>query len=264
MLGWNAAVGQQPAPLQGISLIASGEDEPGSATFEVLIAREGESAAATEALVGDIISVAARLRPEAVHVGLPADLFVVHRHGANLAMLGSDGKFLPWDGSIPTLVPARRATVLAPSNDLPIFSGRLGAAGTHMVYLGYRPRDGQLHYTPHPRRLEVTDTSPLEAARALYAARIAPDILPLCLRCHYAGGPAPTALHTFVPLDQADHMALNLVQFARLLQAPRGKDYILGKVQNTPTHGGNVVVPANSDDFLALERFLVLLIAATD
>ncbi len=247
-------------PLAGARHTGPGTVDASSALFDITLARLGESAPATEALVGELVWVQGAIRPEAAHVGAAADLYAVHLHaGTGFTMLDAAGRFTPWSGKVADLVPARHVTQLGTLENLTIFAGNLGLSGAHRLYLGYRPADGQLRYTPAPRLINVTNETPLDAARALYAARIAPDILPLCLRCHYAGGTAPTAVHVFTDLANPAHMELNIEQFRLLLQPPRGRDHVLSKVQGGRTHGGDVVVPANGDDFLALERFLVLL-----
>lgn len=253
----------QPAALTGARHAGPGRIDASSAVFKVVLSRAGAAASVPDADTREMVLLQGTIQPETAHVGKAADLFVVHKlEGSGFSMLDATGRFRPWNGHVADLVPATR-TQLAPQVQIAIFAGRVNVAGTHLLYLGYRSADGQLHYTSAPHVIAIRE-SPLDAARRLYTETIAPVILPLCLRCHYAGGPAPDAVHVFAGIESPDHMEFNIAQFRLLLRPPRDKAHVLSKVQGGRTHGGDVVVPANGAEFLALEHFLTLLEAVPD
>ena len=77
-----------------------------------------------------------------------------------------------------------------------------------------------------------------------------------CIYCHVQGGRSGHTRLVFEPETNPDHAALNLQTFENFLaEVEGGASLILNKIQGV-SHGGGEQVPANSDDFAQMERFL--------
>ena len=98
-----------------------------------------------------------------------------------------------------------------------------------------------------------------ESAEEVFRDHISgPVVQSKCVNCHVAGGVSGNTRLVFVrSSDVAGHAALNLQTFADLLEDESG-NYILNKIQGV-AHGGGEQVPADSDDFTNMARFLGLL-----
>ena len=80
-----------------------------------------------------------------------------------------------------------------------------------------------------------------------------------CVNCHVEGGRSGHTRLVFVRSSNADHEALNLGVFEGFLAEVKGAaELILNKIQGV-SHGGGEQVPAGSDDFVNMARFLELL-----
>ena len=106
-----------------------------------------------------------------------------------------------------------------------------------------------------------------ESAAQVFRAHLSgPVVQSKCIHCHVEGGVSGNTRLVFVPASEADHEATNLRAFEDFLDAVEdGATYVLNKVQGV-AHGGGVQVPAGSDDFAHMQRFLRLLgeeVAAT-
>ena len=77
-----------------------------------------------------------------------------------------------------------------------------------------------------------------------------------CIYCHVMGGRSGHTRLVFQPETNPDHEALNLATFENFLaEVEGGASRILNKIQGV-SHGGGEQVPADSDDFAQVERFL--------
>ena len=77
-----------------------------------------------------------------------------------------------------------------------------------------------------------------------------------CIYCHVQGGRSGHTRLVFQPETNTDHEALNLAAFENFLaEVEGGASRILNKIQGV-SHGGGEQVPAESDDFAQMERFL--------
>ncbi len=86
-----------------------------------------------------------------------------------------------------------------------------------------------------------------------------PIVQAKCVNCHVEGGVSGHTRLVLQPSSNPDHGALNLAVFKNFLaDVEDGGDLILNKIQGVG-HGGGVQVPAGSDDFANMERFLGLL-----
>jgi hypothetical protein len=250
-----------PNPLSGARFI-SNTNRLGdtNASFAIGMTRDAGSSYITTASLNDTVSIVGEVRPEAELIGQKADIFVVERVNGAFTMKRADGTYIPWNGLVADLTPFKQAATLAGTVNVDIFSGMLGVSGDHRVFLGYRPADGILRYTPFPLQLTVSSESPTEQARALFDSTISPDIIQSrCMQCHIPGGAAQAggAYHIFnLPL------AANLESNFRIFQGLvgfRGVDYILTKVTGGYQHGGGVQLTQNMAEYASLRTFISLL-----
>ena len=86
-----------------------------------------------------------------------------------------------------------------------------------------------------------------------------PIVQSKCIFCHVEGGRSGHTRLVFVrESDASDHEELNLQAFIEFLDADDSHERILAKIQGV-SHGGGQQVPASSDDFEHMDRFLALL-----
>ena len=105
-----------------------------------------------------------------------------------------------------------------------------------------------------------TDETEPESALDFFLNHISgPIVQAKCVNCHVEGGLSGHTRLVFQPSSNPDHAALNLAMFKDFLaEVEDGADRILNKIQGV-AHGGGIQVPAGSDDFASMERFLALL-----
>lgn len=230
-----------------------------NASFALGLSLDGGLSFRESAGLGDTVSIIARIRPEAAHVGQNADIFVVDRVNLVFMMQNQDGVFVPWNGRVPDLEPFREQQTLSADMELEIFSGTLAASGDHRFFIGYLPEDGGLRYTPVPHRLDIVEASAADRAFALFQSTISPDIIgSRCIQCHVSGGLAQAggAFHIFRQ-PPGSFLETNYGIF-RDLVALRGVSYVLTKVTGGNAHGGGVQLTAGSVDYQNLREFLEL------
>jgi len=230
-----------------------------NARFAIGLTTDGGTTYSTTARVTDTVKIVGRVRPEASHVGLTGDLFVVDQVNGAWTMRNTDGVFLPWDFNVAHLVPYKQNVTLTADLPVDVYSGELGLSGDHRVYIGYKPANGSLYYTPVPQKLSVTSLTATDQAYNLFVSKISPNIIQTrCILCHVAGGLAQTvgAYHIFLqPL--ASNLPANFKTMQGLVSA-RGVTYIMTKVAGGNSHGGGVQLTANSADYNDLQTFLNL------
>ena len=114
-----------------------------------------------------------------------------------------------------------------------------------------------------PGVLTGTDTG-AESAETVFRQRISgPVVQSRCVACHVQGGVSGNTRLVFVPASSSGHAARNLQTFRDFLAAVEdAATVILNKIQGVG-HGGGVQVPAGSEDFTHMERFLALLAPQT-
>ncbi|MDE0029697.1 MAG: DUF1588 domain-containing protein [Deltaproteobacteria bacterium] len=97
----------------------------------------------------------------------------------------------------------------------------------------------------------------LEGPPELFSRHISERVVQSrCIYCHVMGGRSAHTRLVFQPETNPDHEALNLATFENFLaEVGGGASRILNKIQGV-SHGGGEQVPADSDDFAQMERFL--------
>lgn len=156
------AVGDQRRVIPATRIDSSGSR---NASFAIGLTRDQGITFRNEARAPDALRIAARVQPEPQHVGKTGDVFALLVLGGAVQMLTSDGRLLPWDGTLAGLRPARDDVTLQSLMDLELFSGVVGSAGTFPFYLGYRENSsGDFNYTATPEPILITnDKAPTQS-----------------------------------------------------------------------------------------------------
>ena len=112
-----------------------------------------------------------------------------------------------------------------------------------------------LSTVPHKVALGVEET-----AEEVFREHISgPIVQGKCIVCHVAGGVSGNTRLVFVRASQPEHEARNLRTFETFLaDVDDGASLILNKIQGV-AHGGGAPVPAGTQEFADMERFLRLL-----
>lgn len=145
-----------PQALSGTAF--NGQSDPvanSSSSYSIGLTRNNGGTYTTTASVSEDVRIIGIINPEAQHLGQFADIFVVDRVNLGFTMKNLSGIWLPWNGRVPELVPWREDVLLTYNLQVDIFTGKLGTAGDHRVFLGYMGPDGKLRYTPAPLRLTI-------------------------------------------------------------------------------------------------------------
>lgn len=233
-----------------------------TATFAVGVTRDNGASYVSSAGINDTVEIRGEIRPETDNVGQPADIFVVDRLlSGGFKMRDQSGVWIDWNASVSTLVPFREDVFLDAIESIDMFSGTLGVAGEHRLFLGYLPPDGILRYHTSGLPLtiaEVSTQTPLEQAKALFASTIHQAIVQdNCASCHRPGDQLTAGVHQFALGSGQAEIDANFEKFSGMIA--RGKDYILGKVRGENGHLGGAALPANFPGYSDFELFLTLL-----
>ncbi|HEY0963840.1 MAG TPA: hypothetical protein VGE69_15930 [Pseudomonadales bacterium] len=247
---------------QGSRHAGPGAVNPSTATFAVGVTRDSGASFVTTAGINDTVQIRGEIRPEADNIGQTADIFVVDRLlGGGFKMRDQSGVWIDWNASVSSLVPFREDVFLDAVESVDMFSGTLGLAGEHRLFLGYLPPDGILRYHTSGSPLaiaEVSTQTPQEQAKALFAMTIHQGIVQdNCTFCHRPGDGATAGVHQFAIGSGQAEIDANFEKFNAMMA--RGKDYILGKVRGENGHLGGAALPRNSAAYPDFERFLTLL-----
>ncbi len=98
-----------------------------------------------------------------------------------------------------------------------------------------------------------------ETAEDVFRDAVSSIVQSKCVNCHVEGGASGNTRLVFVRDTDADHLAKNLAVFETFLEeVEEGAALILNKIQGVG-HGGGIQVPAGTDGFADMERFLGLL-----
>ena len=100
-----------------------------------------------------------------------------------------------------------------------------------------------------------------QTAEAVFRQLISgPIVQSKCVSCHVEGGASGNTRLVFVTDANPDHEAINLRVFEDFLgDEEDGAGYILNKIQGALGHGGGIQVPAGTDEYSNMVRFLSLL-----
>jgi hypothetical protein len=252
---WPASLqAQEIASLQSIYL----NGQPSNAIFAVGLTSDRGKTYRDTALLGEEVTIEARLTPEPQHAGKKADIFVVQQTDTTMMLRLSSGKYLPWDGKLSTLLPAQSAVTLKPEVQQEIFKGKLNVAGEKRIYLGYRLVDEKdLIFTPIPWAMKTErDTN---SYRAFEQDIEKPIIQSKCIGCHQQGGIAEGRTTLIFAKDAAVAEGNYDALLSVVLSKANAYDYVLSKVTGGDRHVGGAPLAKNSSDYQKLEHFLGLI-----
>ncbi len=249
-----------PTELPGVHYASPNNTAASStARFAVGLSLDSGLTYTATARVTDKISITGKIRPEASHVGMTGNLFVVDFVNGAWTMRNSDGVYVPWNFQIPALVPYKVGVTLGADMPVDVYTGALGTTGNHLIYIGYKPQGGDLYYTPAAKLLTFTQLNATDQAYSMFVSNISPNLVQSrCSLCHVKGGIAEAggASHIF-QLPLATSLETNFRIFQNLVTL-RGVNYILTKVTGGNGHGGGVQLTSNSVDYKDLSTFLNL------
>ncbi len=244
-----------PAPLLLQSTSTDGKNY--GTTFTVNLTAANSTASLASALVDQAVQITATYTPGTAHANQLVDIFVVDRMDNAWYMRTLDGRFVPWNFSIPALQPAQEHVKLVPGLKVEVYSGTYSTAATHNIYVGYMVVGGSaLIYTPLPAAYAITGPTIKVAPLTYFSDHIENDILPRCLACHFSGGLAKDSM-LILERSSATSAKNNFDTFARVAQA-KGIGYILTKVTGGNSHTGGVQLNQGSTDYNNLSTFLQL------
>lgn len=234
-------------------------------SFSLLMTLTGDATLRDSADTGQDVTIDAVIHPESADIGSSADVFLVDLVPPVPTMRDTDGNFVPWDGKPSSLVPALQGVTLADNMGVDVFSGTLGTAGQHRLYVGFMVGD-TLYFTPSALKITIQDPpvgptppSAKEQAMALFESVISPRIVQgRCIACHVSGGLADNpSSPIFARNTQADHLNVNFEEW-QWVKSFRSTNYLLNKVLGFGHEGGRQLLQGSSD-FNNLVDFLDLL-----
>lgn len=147
-----------PSPQAIAGATFNGQSDPvanSTSLYAIGMTLNNGSTYTTTAWDQEDVKIVGHINPEPQHLGQRADIFVVDRVNLAFTMKNLSGVWEPWNGRVPDLVPFREDVMLTNNLAVDIFTGRLGTAGDHRVFIGYAGPDGKLRYTPTPLRLTI-------------------------------------------------------------------------------------------------------------
>jgi hypothetical protein len=255
---------------QGSRHTGPGTVAASSSTFAVGITKDNGATYVSTASVSETVQICGEVKPEAANVGQSGDIFLVDRvidsNGGHVSfsMRDQSGVWLPWNGTVSLLQPFLDNTTLQATMPLTLFSGTLGTAGTHRIFIGYMSNnDNILRY--HTSGLPLTITAaqtqtPSQQAFARFQASTHAQIVQgICTACHVEGGLGQSAGHIFQVGSSASVVQANYNVWLGLKS--RGKASLMTLLtSSSTTHGGGQVVQG-SQAVAELDAFLTLLTA---
>ena len=157
--------------LAGVRHAGQGLVANSNATFAIGMSLNGGLTFVNTARTTDPVIIYGTIRPEPAHIGQKADFFLVDivNDGGNLAtwtQRTTAGRWQSWNGEISSLAPFLAGRTLTAATEITseiLYAGFLGA-GEHRLYLGYRPADGILRYTPNAKIIIIAAQSPASTA----------------------------------------------------------------------------------------------------
>jgi hypothetical protein len=236
---------------------------PSSSTFALGMTRDNGATYTSTASVNDTVTIRGEVRPEPANVGQTADIFVVDRLlGTNeFRMRTQDGVWVPWNVTVATLVPFREDVPLTSALPVDMFTGTLGTAGEHRLFLGYMAPDGILRYHTSglPLSISAQTQSAREQAFNQFASSISPEIVATrCITCHVNGGSAPSVGAYALRQPPETNLSANFDIFNNLVDT-RGANFVLSKATGGNEHSGGVQIVAGSAEAQRFAAFLNLL-----
>jgi hypothetical protein len=237
---------------------ASTDGKTYAAKFAVGLTLDGGKSFITAANTGVQAQIQGTITPDPAHIGKKGDLFVVLNIGGSFNMRNVDGAFVPWNGQIASLVPAREGVTLAATQSVDVYQGAMVLAGDYRVFIGYLPASGSgLIYTPTPLLLNISQKAD---ATTIFEASIHDSIIqPRCVVCHVKGGVADGRSTLLFSRDSTQDRQNFDIFKSFYNQKTNAFDYVLSKISGGDRHVGGIQLPKGSADYQLMESFLTTL-----
>jgi hypothetical protein len=266
LLGFCGSALAQSTSLQSFSGFrdeGSGRVSDSNATFALGVTRDNGATYINSAGVSDSVQILGEVRPDPAHIGQTADIYVVDRllDTNEFRMRTQDNVWVPWNVMIATLVPFRTNVPLNGPVLVDMFTGTLGTAGNHRLFIGYKPADGVLRYHVYglPLTISAQSQSAREQALSLFTSTISPNIVAVtCIACHVNGGSAPSVGAYTLRSPPESNLQANFDIYRGLVQS-RGANFILSKASGGNEHSGGMQLSSSSAEYQSFSNFLNLL-----
>lgn len=206
----------------------------------------------------DNILIQAAINPDPSHVGMKGDIFVVEKFGNKFFMRTPSGTFVPWSYRLSDLVPAMENVTLTSSLVIDAYEGKIGAAGTHAIFIAYLPAGAtNLVYTSAPLKLNIAGST--DALNYFTATLFDTVVLKKCVLCHVKGGIADGRAELIFINDITKSRENFDIFSAFFAKKPDALNYILSKVSGGNGHVGGIQLPLGSGGYTNMAGFLDLL-----
>lgn len=263
----SAALAQAPVPGEiGAVKIVDGAIMDTNAYMGFGLTKDGGESFVGSAATDEDVEIRGEIHPEPDHVGATGSLFLVIRLEDNSWVMKDEaGNWRVWNVKFSDLVPFRTEVALEPVVNVTFLSGMISQfTGRLRLFLAYAGPDGTLQFNPVPYKVVITGQSNEAAAFALFEDNILPNIIfGSCVTCHNDGstffnGTQFNAPYQYVLPNEPDYVNINFGVISTLL-ASRGREYILDKASGRILHYGGTQLPADSQQYMDFDTFLMLL-----
>ncbi len=106
--------------------------------------------------VSDNLTVSALIPIAAEDVGSSGSFYAVVLHRGKTLMKTSSGAWVPWDGNIDNLQPAREDSALEAEEMLNVYRSLSGTSGQFDIAVGYKNSAGTLRFNSTPIHIDIT------------------------------------------------------------------------------------------------------------
>ncbi|MFK7865508.1 MAG: DUF1588 domain-containing protein [Pseudohongiellaceae bacterium] len=209
------------------------------------------------------VDISAEIHVEASHVGLVGNLYLLIVSGNDTFFRDSSGAFVLWDGSVESLSPATKGAQLQAIETIGVVEGftfdDVNVTSTTLeFFFAYSQENnlGELYFNGLPLRIAIE--GPQSASQTLFFDSISNNIVQgKCIFCHTDSGVASSSALHFEAAAATDFQNSNYNALINYIQSsPNGEQRILAKPQGLDNHGGAVVLPLGSQDFLLWQTFV--------
>ena len=235
---------------------ASTDGKASAARFRVTITSGSSTSELSSVPYSTVVSVKGHIQPDPQHANKAADLFLVDLVGDTWYMRDTTGRWVPWNGAVPSLKPAREAVNLGSAYTIDIYEGSYVDPAQHNFFIGYLPAGGSaLLYTPEPAALKVTAAEISFSPLTFYGDRVENDIVQTrCIACHASGGIAKDSA-LVLQRSSATSTDSNFAALRKLVES-KGASHLLSKASGGSNHGGLVQLVPGSEGYQTLATLL--------
>lgn len=220
----------------------------------------------------EAIDVSAEIRVETAHRNTVGNLYLIIGMGNQYFVRNQSGAYVPWDLTLPKLLPASPAKTLQANEPLTIVSkvafGPAGVSDVSLsVFLAYDTTavPGKLFYSGVPLTFAIGKQVSTPASLTLFTNNVHSQIIQSnCIACHSNFGIASATSSTpsqlqYVGSSTANSLTTNYTTLVNYIKSG-GSSALLSKPRGIG-HLGGVQMTANSQTFLNLQAFVNAVLA---